>query len=264
MTKQKKSYFFLFAVVMIICVVVYQRHFFSVFDKIWTSAVMPVEIWLYQNGQSIKKIGQLRQILEENDYLKSEISKLSLDYIKLASLETENEYLKKELDFLQTNKYKYQLADVVSQQLYNSHAVFINKGSKQGIRENLPVTVAQGVVVGKIVSVTEERSEVLLLTDVNSELAVTLSQSPGTSGVVAGQAGGSLTMEFIPNNLEIKTGDLVVTSGLEENIPRGLLVGRVSDVENIIGEIFKHAKVVPPFDYSNIQSFTVIIPQLTN
>jgi rod shape-determining protein MreC len=169
--------------------------------------------------------------------------------------------LKRELNYLKSNKFDYLLADVVGKQLYNDQILVINKGTDQGLRENLAVTVGQGIVIGKIISALPQRSEVRLLTSPNSELAVTLNQEVGTNGVVKGKAGNGLAMEFIPQNLKINDGDLVVTSGLEENIPRGLLVGKINGVESLVGRVFQKADVLPPFNYQNLQFLTIILQQ---
>ncbi|MBU1130577.1 rod shape-determining protein MreC [Patescibacteria group bacterium] len=220
----------------------------------------PVQQQLYNWSLVLKKINNLGEILEENTYLKSELSKLVVDYVKLSNIESENEYLKKELDYLKENKYNYQIAGVIGGQPYQGQILFINKGSQDGLLENLAVTAGQGIIIGKVVSVLPRRSQVQLLTDPDSRLAASFSQQTGTQGLVRGKAGSSLIMEFVPQNLEIKEGDLVITSGLEENIPRGLLVGRVTEVNNLAGQIFQQVNILTPFNYQNFSTLTIIMP----
>lgn len=261
MKKQRKSATIIILVVLLLFFIFYYLGFIKTLEQGLFRFFAPIEKLLYNWSLTFKKINQLGEILEENDYLKSELSKLSVDYVKLLNLEAENEYLRKELDYLKEDEFNYQLADVISKQLYNEQILFINKGSKQGIAEGLAVTVGQGIIIGKIISVSKERSEVQLLTDPESGLAVSLNHETGTNGIVKGKAGSSLVMEFIPQNLAVKDDDLVITSGLEENIPRGLLVGKVTGIESLVGQIFQKANILPPFNYQNFQTLTIILPQ---
>ena len=68
-----------------------------------------------------------------------------------------------------------------------------------------------------------------------------------------------MLLDLIPQDQEINIGDLVITSGLENNIPRGLLIGEVVEVISQVGQIFKQAKIIPPFNYQNLQTLTLII-----
>jgi len=261
MKKNNKSTFTITLTVIIVFFVIYYLGLLSRTEQSLFHFFSPLQKQLYNWSVAFNKFNQLGDILAENDYLKEEFSKLSVDYVKLRSLEAENDYLRKELNYLETNRFVYVLADVVGKQLYNQQILLINKGSRQGLVKDSAVTAGEGVIVGKVVAVTDQKSEVQLLTDPNSQLAVSFTEAGATSGIVKGSAGNSLIMEYIPQDLVIKAGDWVITSGLEEKIPRGLLVGTVTEAENLVGQIFQKANILPPFNYLNLQTLTIIVPR---
>ncbi len=234
--------------------------FLAFFEQAIIKLSLPLQQTFYNWGSSFNKIVHLNDLSQENQRLQDELARLSIDYIKLASLESENEYLRSELNYLKQENYQYQLANIVSRLPFNDQIVIIDQGTLKGLKEGLAVTVSQGVIVGKVLKVEENMSYVELLSSIQSNLAVSLSQFSGTNGLIKGKAGISLLMDFIPQDQEVKKGDLVISSGLEEQIPKGLLVGEVSEVISQLGQIFKQAKVISPFNYQNLQTLTIILP----
>ncbi|MCX6785543.1 MAG: rod shape-determining protein MreC [Candidatus Komeilibacteria bacterium] len=212
----------------------------------------------YRWGKALAGFFNYQELVKENGLLKEEAAKLSIDYLKLAAISAENDYLKKELAFVSTSRYQYQLANVVGRLPLNEQILIIDQGSSAGLAVGQPVTVNQGVIVGRLIKVEETRSSLQLLTDTNSQLAVTAGDFKGTNGLLKGQAGNSLLLDLIPQDQELKIDDLVITSGLEEKIPRGLLVGRISQINQLVGQIFKQARVNPLFNYQNLQIVDVI------
>jgi len=220
---------------------------------------MPIQRNFYNLGSSLGQIVNLNEIVAENNKLQEEIAKLSIDYVRLASLEAENEYFRSELNYLNQNNFKYQISNIIGRMPLNEQVVIIDKGNSSGLIPGLAVTVSQGVIVGKVLKVEETRSFVELLTNTQSSLAVGFGSQSGTNGLVVGKAGLNLIMDYIPQNQEITDHEVVITSGLEELIPQGLLVGEVSEITSQVGQIFKQAKVIPPFNYKNLQILTVIL-----
>lgn len=101
----------------------------------------------------------------------------------------------------------------------------IDKGSSDGIARNMPV-ISGGALVGRIVRVTSTKSTIRLISDPGLSVGVRLSRT-GDVGVATG-AGGDLDISLVEPNTEIKTGDAIVTSGLQQSqYPPGLPVARV-------------------------------------
>ena len=202
-----------------------------------------------------------RDLLAENEKLRGELAKLSVDYGLLKSLEEENSVLKKELNFIEEKKQRFIAAKIisgVSDPLTKS--VIINRGSRDGIEKGLAVISQQGVVVGKVIEVNEDFSKVLLLSDNRSKVAVKLYNLDHTVGLVEGSFGLSFSMTNIPQNQQIEEGDLVVTSGLEGKIPNNLPVAKVESVKSVESEIFKTAILSPIIPFDSLSYVLVIIP----
>jgi rod shape-determining protein MreC len=91
-------------------------------------------------------------------------------------------------------------------------------------------------------------------------VAATIQNTDHTAGLVEGQFGLSFSMTNIPQDEPIKIGDLVVTSGLEGQIPKNLLIAKIERVDKIESEIFKTAILTPIVSLDNLSDVLVIIP----
>jgi rod shape-determining protein MreC len=202
-----------------------------------------------------------RDLLKENSQIKSDLVKMTVDSSKLNSLQEENILLKKELNFVEEKKYKFVAARIISGVADPlSQSVIINRGKRDGIEKNLAVISNEGIMVGKIIDVYDDFSKALLLSDNKSKVAATVQNLDHTVGLVEGQYGLSFSMTNIPQNQEIKEGDLVVTSGLEGKIPKDLLIAKVDRVNSVESEIFKTAILTPIISLNSLSDVVVVIP----
>jgi len=184
-------------------------------------------------GRPFTSFKNYKDIIDENSQLKKEVARLVIDYVRLNNLESENSYLRRELNFIQEKHFNYEVADIIGRQAYNDQILILAKGSADGLKVGQAITVDQGIIVGKILSTEDHRAYAALLTEVRSQLAVSLESLSGTNGLLLGRVGSSLLMDLIPQDKTVAKDNLVITSGLEEGIPRGLLVGRISQVDSL-------------------------------
>jgi len=98
-----------------------------------------------------------------------------------------------------------------------------------------------------------------LLVDRNSSLAVSLATELKTQGIVRGKRGITLDMDFIPKDIVLRPNMLVKTSGLEDHIPAGLIVGNVSNVEESGSALFQKTIVKPILDFDGLNIVGVVI-----
>jgi rod shape-determining protein MreC len=137
----------------------------------------------------------------------------------------------------------------------------IDKGEAHGVRLNAPVISATGVV-GRVVAVGPSAAKVQLLLDRDSGAGVRLERSRVT-GVVTGQLGPGETQSFemalkyVPLTADVEVGDVVITSGLDQIYPRGLMVGRVSSVSRGSG-LFKEITVSPSAGFQALEQVMVV------
>ncbi len=202
-----------------------------------------------------------KDLLAENSQLREQLKSNQIDVSRIKALQEENELLKKELGFASESQLKHVAAKIISgvADPY-SQTVVINRGQHEGLLKGMAVVTENGVLVGKLTEVGDGFSKVLLLTDNKSKVAATVQNSDRTAGLVEGQFGLSFSMTNIARNQQIKEGDTIVTSGLEGQIPKNLLIARVESVKEVESEIFKTAILKPIVSFADLSYVLVIIP----
>ena len=163
--------------------------------------------------------------------------------------------------FVDEYKYNYVVARVVGRSFdFDKNYFLIDKGARHGLSVGLPVTMDQGLVVGRLIRVEENIAEVRLLTDSESQIAVTIIGEEGSAGLAKGEHNINLRIEMLPKEAKIAIGDLVVTSNLNLNTPPGLVLGRVQKIEFSDNNLWQSAVAEPLVDYSNLSLVTIILP----
>ena len=202
-------------------------------------------------------IGKVKSIEQENQRLKDENLMLQAENARLKETEHQNDLLRKEIGFVQERK---DLTLIPAQVIARSPVSFmqyltIDKGSRDGLEDGL-AAVAQGVFIGKIINVKAESSEVMLTTNTGSLVPVLLQESRGT-GILHGSLKG-LEIQDIPLDVPIKIGENVITSGLGDDLPQGLLIGKVEEITSKESEIFQKATVKPLVEFSSLEIVFVV------
>lgn len=193
--------------------------------------------------------------------LKEERAKLYSEIVKLNELEAEVRELRGLLNFKKRTEVKTAVANVIGERTITSaRTLLIDKGAEDGIARDYPVVNQDGILVGKVFEVKERSSLVLMLLDRRSRVAATIQNKDGTIGVVEGGYGLSSSMKFIPQNEIVEVGNMVITSGLEETVPRGLLIGTVESVVKEVREPFQEATIKPMVEFEKLITVAVILP----
>lgn len=215
--------------------------------------------WTTQKYES--SIGNYYLKGKDFDRLIEERNAYAVDRVEYETLKQENEMLLKELGFTKRNSSRWQTASIIGRVASNRTAtLLINIGSDQGVIKGSAVIVGDGIFIGKISKVDRVQSVVSVSTDYITETAVTLFNQTRTIGIAQGSTGNLLELKFIPSDEVIKVNDLVVTSGLEERVPPGLLVGIVNLVKPDSEAPFQHAVLQPLVDIRRIVHVLVFNP----
>ena len=140
-----------------------------------------------------------------------------------------------------------------------SQQVVINKGENHGVFAGQPVLDAMGVM-GQVTEVSHFSSRVILLTDPSHSIPVQVNRN-GLRAVVTGRGlGEMLKLDFMPHNMDIREGDLLVTSGLGGRFPTGYPVGIVSFIEYIEGRAFADITVTPSASLATSREVLLVQP----
>ena len=201
----------------------------------------------------------LNSFKNENNKLQEEINTLLVENNRLKSIIEESQILNEQLKFIQEHNLQYVSAKIIGKSPDNPQVLIINKGQSDGLKNDLPVIIDDGILIGKIIESLSNISKVLLLTDSQSVVSAKIENENKSLGIVRGKHGLSLQMELIPLDHKVEPGQLVITSELESSIPAGLIIGRVNKTFAQKGELFQQANITPATSFNNLQILTVII-----
>lgn len=180
---------------------------------------------------SLQQFSDARNLRRENEILIKEKIELLSQLVNQAELSKENEQLKTALQFKTERKIKLIPARIfIRLKEDDSNILGLNVGSLNQVEKGDAVITESGVILGKIWQVDNETSKVLLLTDTKSKIGADVVGVDNFGGIVEGQYGLGITLTTIPQETDIKSKAIVITSGLENKIPRGLLIGQVVEV----------------------------------
>jgi rod shape-determining protein MreC len=113
-------------------------------------------------------------------------------------------------------------------------------------------------LIGRVDAVIADAARVQLITDPASSVNVRL-QNAETEASLVGSVTGDLTLELIPQDINIQSGDLVLTSGLGGGYPPDLIIGQVVNVRSRDFDLFQQATVQPVVDFNQLKIVLVII-----
>lgn len=199
----------------------------------------------------------LRGTRRRNRELREEVVRLQMDQQRLEEARLQNERLKGLLEL----KEGMGIASVASRVIGNSslgiaRTILVDRGSESGIRPNMPVVSAQGVI-GRVWTVGSGVSKIQLITDVQAGTAV-LVQRTRVQGILAGRGADTCLLQYVSTHDEVAKGDLLVTSGLDGIYPRGLPVGTVIDIAPGPG-ILRTIAVEPRVEFNRLEEVLILL-----
>jgi len=201
---------------------------------------------------------QLVNVRHENRQLKKEVDALRMETIRYREQLSTHQRLQELLQFKHTIDRPVLAAQVIGLDPTGwFKSIIIDKGKRAGLKLNMPVVNACGVV-GRIVSVSSTYAKVLLIIDQNSAVDC-LVQRSRDRGMVKGESIDNCKLDYVVKSSDVAIGDMVVTSGLGGIFPKGLPVGRISDVTEVSGDLFKDIVVKPVVDFSKLEEVLVIL-----
>jgi len=230
--------------------------------RIWAvDAVTPLEkgILAFQNGTHNiwHNYFYLRGVRQENRDLKDKIQQLEIERVRLSEDAEQAHRLQALFNFKEQYIAKTVPAQVIgSSGSEQSRSIYIDKGSKDGIKPDMAVITADGVVGKVLRGVQNHVSSVLLIDDQTSGVGAILEKSR-LQGVVRGTPAGEVVLERVMSDEAVETGEKVLTSGGDRIFPKGLPVGTVTKVSPG-QELFLNIRVKPAADLGRLEEVLVI------
>lgn len=239
---------------------------FPMLDRAVVAIVTPVNeqfVALSKKADSVRNFfAALTTMQEENIKLKTEVEELRHANLKMAELWAENKRLSELLGYKNEAKNLTLLAaKVVGRNMGDTNdSVIINIGKSAGIKSNMPVVNAKGLV-GIVEEVHDSVSRVQLITSPRCKVGgIVLRANSRVAGVVSGMTGadGPLVMGNMARDADIEEGDIIATSGLGGNHPGGLIIGKVASVGLNFGGLLKQARIIPTVDFLLLEEVMVV------
>lgn len=186
---------------------------------------------------------------------------LCLSDNKLEMCQAENDLLKKTLNFLRQSKDNFILANVIGKRSESGIEWFLlDRGESCGVKIGLAVVDEGGVLIGTIAKVDDSISHLKPIFNSGSLISGDIIHNNEIiSGIVQGEYKLTIKMRYIPTDRQIDVGDTVVTSGLEEHIRRGIVIGQVAEINKKSQSIFQEIIVNPLFN-PDFRVVSIILP----
>jgi rod shape-determining protein MreC len=206
----------------------------------------------------LERITPFSALREENKILHDRVDLLTRLAEETQAVNDENARLRNLLEFSKINPYTSIPAQVIGRDPSNwSNSVIIDKGSANGIKENMSVMSTRGIV-GRIAELGKYSSKVLLITDPSIKIGVLIRRNR-QGGILVGRPGNRCKIIYIALDSDAKSGDKVITAGFGGIFPSGILVGEIEKVGKEEGRLYRYAIVRPSQDLSKIEEVLCII-----
>ena len=200
----------------------------------------------------------LKGVQKENEQLKKELEEYKAKNILLEGLSRDNEKLRSALYFRSRSAVNGLLpAEIVGRSGSNwFDVVEINRGKADKIASDSAVINDEGLV-GRVFEVSSFSSKVLLITDPSSAVSV-LDMETGDMGIASGNSIGPLKIKYMSATAAVKVGDRIITSGMSDIFPKGIMIGTVRSVSKKDYDIFQKVAIDPSVNFSRLDKVFVI------
>ena len=249
--------------VVIVTVLIFNRLLFKLKDQI-DKVALPIQSKVYNVANraiSIKDIiFSYEEIIAENENLKKENMELKIQKERNQKILEENERLLKLLEMKENSIYKGNLkfARVSFSDINNlNNKIFIDLGAEDGIKIDM-ITVYGDYLVGKIVAVHNNYSEIELITNPNSIISAKTMRD--ILGIARGSDEEDGLLYFQPSIVEdnLKEGDEIITSGISDIYPEGIKIGKIEEIDEKENYGYKRVTLKPGFESKDLRELIVI------
>jgi rod shape-determining protein MreC len=203
------------------------------------------------------------ELLAENENLRRENQQLRIQAMRAEETARENSRLWQLLGWQQTNHWgRPKLARVVGHDPANWwRGIYIDRGSRDGVRANLPVVTTDGLV-GRVSGVGFAHAQVVLLGDANCKVPAMIedTRESGVTGVSGPFETSLVPLEYLSKNANLKPGQKIVTSGAGEVFPKGIPIGKVVDAHPVEYGLVVQARIKPAANLLGLEEVWVLLP----
>jgi rod shape-determining protein MreC len=232
-----------------------------------TQLLVPLQRVLADAGitsnRFVQAITEIESLRGDNAALRADVNRLTLENVQLREAAFAAQQAAKLDAIAKTFTLQSVPATVISRDPSNIlSTIVLGVGTDQGVKAGHIVVSEQGLV-GRVSEVGTNYSKVLPITDPSSTVSALVEGSRAT-GIVRGQYGDSLIMDWILQTERVKAGDVVVTAGLglsdelRSLYPKGLVVGKILQLQNAETAAYQRAIIAPAVDLRKLENVLVV------
>lgn len=206
---------------------------------------------------------QYDELLAENERLKQELADVQSELLEAQAAIKENKRLREFLGIRQKRRdFVVESATVTARSSSNwASTLTLSKGTDQGVAAGNCVVDTAGNLVGIIDQAGVNWSTMITLVDANLEMGAFIARTESAAileGDFALMADGKLKLTYLPENTELITGDLVLTSSMGGNYPSGLVVGTIESIHTDASGMSRYAIITPATDLDSLIQVMII------
>ena len=229
--------------------------------------VAPFQKMVTRSVQFVRDIWRdyffLVSVAKENAELRQALKQSMERNNQCYEVRQKNSQLRSMLNYQEKQSHKIAAAEVVGRDPSPwLKTIIIDKGKSDGVIRGLPVVVPEGIV-GQVIDVSNRYAKVLMIIDHNSAVDA-LVQRTRARGVIKGESENRCRFKFALRKHDIKIGDTIISSGIDGVYPKGLTIGKVSQVIRRSAGIFQDVAVVPFVDFEKLEEVLVILDLQTH
>jgi rod shape-determining protein MreC len=204
------------------------------------------------------------ELIQENENLRRENQQLKFLQLQSAATARENDQLRAAIGWQQQKPWKLKLARVVMRDPANWwRTAQIDLGSRDGIQTNMPALTPEGFLVGRVSSVDRFKSQITLIGNPNCRVSARVENPTHDIGVLG--AGGPLDdslvgLSYLSSGANLKSGQLVVTSGEGGIFPPGIPIGQIVDAQQVEFGLYTEARVKLNANLGALEEVWVLFP----
>lgn len=198
------------------------------------TAVSPLYFLSDSPRRSFEQLLEMKKtreaLITDNSTLRTELFIKKNDLLLLGQLKHENNRLRKLLGSpLRGDEHKMAAQVILTDSNPYSYQIVLNKGSRDGVYVGQPIIDEKGIV-GQIFATSEVTSRGILICDYQHAIPVQILRNDMSMVATGNGCSNNLILDFLPNNIDIHVGDILVTSGLDGRFPEGYPVATVVSV----------------------------------
>ena len=216
-------------------------------------------------GNGVSAVKELAELKESYNKLVQQLEDYEYLQRNNAEIRKENELLREQLGISKSIVNKNYVAQIIGRDpdsLYS--AITVNKGSRNGIRKNMPVIAVQNGdigLVGKVVTVGAFTSQIMPIYDFQCNISARI-QHTRDLGLVVGQgnADSPLQMQYIKKRVlnELQYGNVVVTSGENENYLKDIPIGSITKIKTVDYDSSLIIEITPIIDFARLETVMIV------